>query len=137
MLAQTSSPPVAIWPESVGIFKTAMAPRTGNGVLTVFSVARTAEVYLPKEGYVNTAMTVIAGTTNIRIIQVAVVETASPGEALSRRHVLLVIPEAGVALGAPSPFVPIVRVELVRRGVAGPEGYGQGGHRPNHGSTQK
>jgi hypothetical protein len=53
-------------------------------------------------------MAVVTAAVNIRIIQVGDVETGIPVNALSRRRVALVILEAGVALGAPSPFVPIV-----------------------------
>jgi hypothetical protein len=137
VLAQTGSPSVAIGPETVGICETAMAPRTGDGVNTVFSVAGTAEVYLSNKRYSSAAVAVVTAAVNIRIIQVGVVETGIPRNALSRRLVFLVIPEAGVALGAPPQFVPIVGVELVGSGVAGPEGYRQGGQRPDHGSTAK
>jgi hypothetical protein len=48
---------------------------------------------------------VTAGGLNIRIIQMGVVETGIPVDALSRRRVVVVIPEAGVTLRAPSDVV--------------------------------
>jgi hypothetical protein len=106
MLAQTGSPPRAR-PISVGIFYTAMTPHTGNGVRTVRSGVGNAEV-CHSDGCSFAAVTVVAVAANGRIIQVGVVETTSPGIALSRRYVALVVPEAGVALGATSHVVRIV-----------------------------
>jgi hypothetical protein len=110
VLAQTGSPSVAKGPETVGIFETAVAPRTGNGVNTVLSVAGTAEVYrsLGNGGCIDATVTVVTAAANIRIIQVGVVETDSPVNALSVRVVVTVIPESGVALAAPSHVVRIV-----------------------------
>ena len=98
MLAQTGSPPRAR-PRSVGIFYTAMTPHTGNGVRAVRSGVGNAEV-CHSDGCSFAAVTVVAAAANSRIIQVGVVETLSPGMALSRRYVAFVIPEAGVALGS-------------------------------------
>ncbi len=106
MLAQTGSPPRA-WPRSVGIFYTAVAPHTGNEVRTVRSGVGNAEV-CHSDGCSFAAVTVVATAANSRIIQVGVVETLSPGMALSRRHVAFVIPEAGVTLAAASHVVRIV-----------------------------
>ena len=111
MLAQAGSPPRAR-PRSVGIFYTAMTPHTGNGVDTVLSGVGTADVYLIA-GCSRAVVTVDAtGPTScvgdIHIIRVGIVETDSPGKALSRRRVAVVIPEAGVTLGAPSLVVRIV-----------------------------
>jgi hypothetical protein len=113
-----------------------MTPHTGNGVITVPGVAGTAEVYL-SAGCVNAAVTVVTVAANIRIIRVGVVETGFPVNALGIRVVVAVTPEAGVALAALSHAVRIVRVVLVRRRIAGPEGYRQGGQRPDHGKTAK
>jgi hypothetical protein len=107
MLAQTGSPSRPKRPESVGIFYTAMTPHTGNEVRTVRSGVGNAEV-CHSDGCSFAAVTVVAAAANSRIIQVGVVETLSPGMALSRRYVAFVIPEAGVALGAASHVVRIV-----------------------------
>jgi hypothetical protein len=112
MLAQTGSPSRPKRPESVGIFYTAMTAHTGNGVDTVLSGVGTADVYLIA-GCSRAVVTVDAtGPTtcvgDIHINRVGIVETDSPGKALSRRRVAVVIPEAGVTLGAPSLVVRIV-----------------------------
>jgi hypothetical protein len=108
MLAQAGSPPrTRIWRDRVGIFYTAMTPHTGNEVRTVRSGVGNAEV-CHSDGCSFAAVTVVAAAANSRIIQVGVVETVSPGMALSRRYVAFVIPEAGVALGAASHVVRIV-----------------------------
>jgi hypothetical protein len=135
MLAQSGSPSRAR-PESVGIFQTAMTPHTGNEVDTVLCGTGTAEVY-QSAGRPNTAVAVITGAANIRVIQVGVVETGSPVKILRHRYVRAALPEAGVTLGALSHSADSVRVELVRRGVAGPERYGARGHHRDHGSTER
>jgi hypothetical protein len=109
MLAQTRSPSRAVhWRNRVSIIETAVTPHTGNRVDAVLGVAGAAEVYLSNEPYISAAVAVVTAAANIRIIQVSDVETGSPGKALRRRHVALVILEAGVTLSAPSPLVPIV-----------------------------
>jgi hypothetical protein len=134
MLAQAGSPSRAR-PETVGVFQTAMTAHASDEVDTILSRTGAAEVHLPL-GCSNAVMTVFTARVNIRIFQVAVVETDSPGKSLSRRFVGAVL-EAGVTLGALPLVVDRVRVELVRRGVSGPKGYGQCGHRTDHGSTER
>jgi hypothetical protein len=48
---------------------------------------------------------VVTATINIGIIQVGIVETVTPGEALGLRHVTIIIPEARVTLAATSHVV--------------------------------
>jgi hypothetical protein len=98
MLAQTGSPS-RTRSQIVGVFQTAVTPRTGNEVGTVHSSAGTAEVYHSLE-CPNAAVAIITAAANIRIIQVGVVETGSPVEVLRRRYVGAALPEAGVTLGA-------------------------------------
>jgi hypothetical protein len=110
MLTQTGSPSRAVhWRFTVGIRETAVTPHTGNRVRTVLGVTGTTEVYLSKETDVGTAVAVVTAAADVRIAQVGVVETASPAKvALSHRDVAFVIPEASVALSAPSPLVPVI-----------------------------
>jgi hypothetical protein len=108
MLAQTGSPSRARGrQDTVGIFYAAMTPHTGNGVSTVCSGVGNAEM-CHSDGCPLAAVTVVTASANSRIIQVGIVQALSPGIALSRRYVAFVIPEAGVALAAPSHVVRIV-----------------------------
>jgi hypothetical protein len=114
MLAQTGSPSRAVtWRDAVGIFQTAVTPHTGNRVNAVLGVAGTAEIYLSVKRCISAVVAVVTAAVDIRINRMGVVETGVPGKgvsqrALSHRHVGVVILEAGVALGAPSPIVSIV-----------------------------
>jgi hypothetical protein len=103
MLAKAGSPARA-GPETVGVFQTAMAAHTGDEIDIVLGRTGTAEVYHPLEGS-SAAMTGVTAGVNIRVVQVGIVETDSPGKALSRRYVVAVFPEGGVTLGALSLFV--------------------------------
>jgi len=99
MLAQTGSPSRARGrQDTVGIVETAMTPHAGNVVDIVLSVAGAAEVY--RSTGCSSAVVTGATAAKTQIIHVGIVETGSPGMALSRRRVAAVIPEAGVALGA-------------------------------------
>jgi hypothetical protein len=134
MLAQAGAPSRAI-PQGVGIFEAAMTPRAGNVVGTVHGGAGTVEVYR-SAGYSSAVMAGATVAANIRTIQVAGVEMACPLPVLSLGHIFA-RPEDAVALAAPSHVVRIVRVELVCRGVAHPEGYGKCDHYPDRGSAAK
>jgi hypothetical protein len=59
-----------------------MTPHAGDGVGAVLGVAGTAEVDQSLEGS-RAAMTIVAAGTDIRVIQMGVVETGSPVEILS------------------------------------------------------
>jgi hypothetical protein len=100
MLAQTGSPPRAS-PQIVFIFQAAVTPHTGNGVDAILSGGRTAEVYRPTLGS-SAAVTVVTAAFDIRIAQMGCVEAVPPGPALGHRGVVVVVPEAGVTLGAAS-----------------------------------
>jgi hypothetical protein len=132
--------------DRVGIFQPAVTPHAGDGVDTVLGAVGTADVY--RIAGCSRAIVTVDPTGprrwvgDIHIIRVGIVETGSPGEGrtrrtLSHRLVGVVIPEAAVALGALSLVVRSVRVELVRRGVSGPEGYRQGDQRPDRERTAR
>jgi len=135
MLAQTGSPTRA-GPETVGVFQTAVTPHAGDGVDTVLGVGGTADVDHSLEGS-SAAMTVVTAGVDIRVIQVGGVETGSPVETLCHRYIGTGLPETGVTLGALSHRTDRVRVELVRSGVARPEGYGARGQQPHRGNTKR
>jgi hypothetical protein len=135
MLAQTGSPSRAVrGRDRVGIFRPAVTPHTGNGVDTVLGGAGAAEVYRIAR-YSSAVVTVATVAANIHIIQVDLVEMACPDMAPLSLRRIGALAEGAVALGALPLVVRIIRVELVRRGVAGPEGYRQGGQRPDREST--
>jgi hypothetical protein len=67
------------------------------------------------------------------VVAMDVVESVWPGRPLGERNVG--DDEPAVAVGTEIDVVIVIRVVLIRRGVAGREGYGQCGHHPDHGST--
>jgi hypothetical protein len=101
MLAQTGAPSRAVtWRDTVGIAQTAVTPHTGNGVFTVLTDCRTADVHPITGGSSAVVTGVTASALNIRIIQVDFVEIVRPDNALSHRRVAGAFAETGVALGA-------------------------------------
>jgi hypothetical protein len=82
MLPQTGSPSRAR-PETVVVFQTAMTAHASDEVDTILSRTGAAEVHLPP-GCSNAAVASITARVNIRVIQVGIMETDSPGIALSR-----------------------------------------------------
>jgi hypothetical protein len=130
MLAQAGSPSRAEESQTVGIFQAAVTSHAGNEVDTVLGNRRTEDIY-PIAGCPSTVVTGAAGTSDVGIVQVGSVEAGFPSKSLSHRHVVVVVPEAGVALGTLSLVVGGIRVELIRRGAAHPEGDEQGGHHPD------
>jgi hypothetical protein len=130
MLAQTGSPSRAV-PLVVGIFQATVAAHTGDEVDTVLRRTGTAEIYHVAE----CSCAAVAGITvaaDIRIIQVGFVETGSPIKTLCDRNVGAALSETGVTLGAPTRVIDCIRIELVCRGVSGPEDYRACGRNSDH-----